>query len=107
LLQGVDPRVPGADASLGNGGGRRRGPEDSPSLGRIAMNARDVVIIGCGIAGPAAALFLRRAGFHPRIYEAAPGPRDEEGAFFNVAPNGMHVLRELGVEEEVRRLGHV
>lgn len=70
------------------------------------MNARDVVIIGCGIAGPAAALFLRRAGFHPRIYEAAPGPRDEEGAFFNVAPNGMHVLGELGVEEEVRRMGH-
>jgi len=71
------------------------------------MNAREVIVIGCGIAGPAAALFLRRAGYSPRIYEAAPAPRDEEGAFFNIAPNGMHVLRELGVEEEVRRLGHV
>lgn len=71
------------------------------------MNAREVAIIGCGIAGPALALFLRRAGYQPRIFEAAPSPRDHEGAFFNVAPNGMNVLRELGVHEEVCRLGHV
>ena len=71
------------------------------------MNAREVVVVGCGIAGPAVALFLRRAGFRPRIYEAAPSPRDHEGAFFNVAPNGMHVLRVLGVEDDVRRAGHV
>lgn len=70
------------------------------------MNEREVIVIGCGIAGPAVALFLRRAGFSPRIYEAAPAPRDEEGAFFNLAPNGMHVLRALGAEPDVRRMGH-
>lgn len=71
------------------------------------MDERNILVIGCGIAGPAVALFLRRAGFSPRIFEGAPAPRDREGAFFQLAPNGMHVLRALGVEETARRAGHL
>src|SRR5690606_28142920 len=106
LLPGLGPGLPGADASPRHGGGRRSRAPSSPPMDRIAMNEREVIVIGCGIAGPAVALFLRRAGFSPRIYEAAPAPRDEEGAFFNLAPNGMHVLRALGAEPDVRRMGH-
>src|SRR5262245_23121266 len=32
------------------------------------------------------------------VYEASPAPRDDEGAFFNLAPNGIAVLRALDIE---------
>jgi len=35
--------------------------------------ARTALIIGAGIAGPAAAMALQKAGLDPVIYEAHPG----------------------------------
>jgi len=32
-----------------------------------------VIIVGCGVAGPALAIFLKRLGFQPIIYERATG----------------------------------
>jgi FAD-dependent urate hydroxylase len=64
-----------------------------------------VLIVGGGIAGPALAIALRRAEIDSIVYESNPKPRDEAGAFLNLAPNGLNVLRELGVENRTERLG--
>lgn len=58
---------------------------------------RTALVIGAGIAGPAVALFLQRAGITPVIYERHPGPTDETGAFLNLAPNGLAVLETLDI----------
>lgn len=55
------------------------------------------IIIGGGIAGPALGIALARAGIDATVYEAAPAPRDDAGAFLNLAPNGLNALRALGV----------
>src|SRR6185369_10615249 len=62
------------------------------------------IIIGGGIAGPAAALFLRRAGIDSRIFEAYPEPTTIGGGF-QIAPNGMRVLRALGLADRVAAAG--
>jgi len=69
------------------------------------MASRKAIIIGCGIAGPAAAIFLKRAGYEPHIFEAQPDHDDYAGLFLNVARNGMRVLRELGVDGRIRGEG--
>jgi 2-polyprenyl-6-methoxyphenol hydroxylase-like FAD-dependent oxidoreductase len=66
---------------------------------------KQVLIIGGGIAGPALALFLQRAGMSPVIYEAYPKGAEAVGAFLNLGPNGMNVLETLGVAEAVRQVG--
>ncbi len=67
--------------------------------------SRPVMIIGGGIAGPAVAIALRRSGIASVIYEATLTPRDQEGAFLNVAPNGLRVLETLGARSEVEAFG--
>ncbi|XEC94312.1 FAD-dependent oxidoreductase [Paenibacillus tarimensis] len=67
--------------------------------------ARRVLIIGCGIAGPAAAILLKRAGCDPVVYEALPGHDDYAGLFLNVGRNGMRVLEQLGVDRLLRKEG--
>lgn len=71
----------------------------------VLRKAKRAVIIGCGIAGPATALFLQRAGIEAEIYEASELGEAETGLFLNVARNGMRILQELGLDDEVRRLG--
>ncbi|WP_199616149.1 FAD-dependent oxidoreductase [Paenibacillus alkalitolerans] len=66
---------------------------------------KKALIIGCGVAGPAAALFLKRAGFEPVVFEAMKGHDDYEGLFLNVGRNGMRVLDELGVDGPIRQDG--
>lgn len=69
------------------------------------MRERKALIIGCGIAGPVAAMFLERAGIRSEIFEARQSPDDEAGAFLNLVPNGMSVLRTLGIHDEVAAHG--
>lgn len=64
------------------------------------------LIIGGGVAGPAAALFLRRAGWDAEIFEARPTPDAFGGLFLNVATNGLAVLETLGVKERLLSDGH-
>ena len=71
----------------------------------IMANKKRALIIGCGIAGPAAAMFLKQAGCDPVIYEAMPGHDDYKGLFLNVGRNGLRVLQKLGVEKTVRAEG--
>ncbi len=59
-----------------------------------------IAIVGSGTAGPAAGIFLARAGHEVTLFERAP----EElavGAGFLLQPTGLAVLRELGLEDEV------
>lgn len=66
---------------------------------------RKALIIGGGIAGPAVALFLQRAGIDAEIYEAQPAPDDYAGLFLTVASNGMNVINALDLEDRVKAEG--
>ena len=57
-----------------------------------------MAIVGGGIGGLAAAIALRRRGFEPRLYEAAPELR-EVGAGIGVPPNAVQVLGRTGLGE--------
>lgn len=64
------------------------------------------LVIGGGIAGPAVAMFLARAGWGVRLLEASPAPDRAAGAFLNVATNGLDVLGQLGLGDAVVAGGH-
>ncbi|WP_010270959.1 FAD-dependent oxidoreductase [Paenibacillus senegalensis] len=66
---------------------------------------KKALIIGGGVAGPAAALFLKRAGCLPEVFEAEEEPNPYGGLFLNVGRNGLGVLDELGVGEAIRESG--
>ncbi|KOG90718.1 FAD-dependent oxidoreductase, partial [Streptomyces varsoviensis] len=53
------------------------------------------LIIGGGIAGPVAALALRKAGIDSTVYEAYPGGADDVGAFLMLFANGLAALRTV------------
>ncbi len=59
-----------------------------------------IAVIGCGAAGAAAAVFLKRDGHDVLVFEQAPECR-AVGAGFLMQPSGMEVLRELGIYDEV------
>src|SRR2546422_82490 len=62
------------------------------------------IIIGGGIAGPALALLLKKAGMSSTVYEAHPRLEDVGGGF-TIAPNGMNVLEEIGIADSVADSG--
>jgi 2-polyprenyl-6-methoxyphenol hydroxylase-like FAD-dependent oxidoreductase len=64
-----------------------------------------MLIVGAGIAGPALGIALQRTGIKSIVYEASDSPRDDGGAFLNVAPNGLSVLHALGLSRHLDRLG--
>jgi 2-polyprenyl-6-methoxyphenol hydroxylase-like FAD-dependent oxidoreductase len=63
------------------------------------------LVIGSGISGPVVALALQRDGIHAVIYEGHPNPRDAEGSFLGLAPNGRDVLATLGIRDEIDAVG--
>jgi len=64
------------------------------------MRSLDIGIVGCGTAGPAAALFLARQGHKITIYERVTSPT-AIGAGIILQPTGQAVLARLGLAEEV------
>lgn len=64
------------------------------------------LVIGGGVAGPAVATLLTRAGWEAPVFEARPAPDPFEGLFLNVAVNGRRVLRTLGVEDRLLSDAH-
>ena len=66
---------------------------------------KTALIIGSGIAGPALGIALKRVGIDAIVYESTPAPRDNAGAFLNLAPNGVNALRALGLEKQLSGLG--
>lgn len=71
------------------------------AFGERGFAMRAVTVIGAGIGGLAAALALAQRGFAVQVCEQAPAIT-EVGAGIQVSPNGMAVLRGLGVAEAVR-----
>src|SRR6266516_2178204 len=63
---------------------------------------KKALIIGCGIAGPAVALFLKRAGFEAEIFEARKTP---EGFALSLSSNKIEVLKMLGLDKPVMTEG--
>ena len=72
----------------------------------MTKRSRKALIIGAGIAGPVTAILLKRAGFEAAIYEAWPYSSGSGGGL-QIAPNGMHVLAEIGLASELKRCGSI
>jgi 2-polyprenyl-6-methoxyphenol hydroxylase-like FAD-dependent oxidoreductase len=72
----------------------------------MAQRPRKALIIGAGIAGPVTAIFLKRAGYDVQLFEAWPYSTGIGGGL-QIAPNGMHVLAELGLADEMIRAGSI
>jgi 2-polyprenyl-6-methoxyphenol hydroxylase-like FAD-dependent oxidoreductase len=77
---------------------------NSPEATMQYAGINRVVIVGCGIAGPALGMFLKRLGIESVICERRSRGAVDEGLFLGVAPNGMNVLTELGVHEAVEAI---
>jgi 2-polyprenyl-6-methoxyphenol hydroxylase-like FAD-dependent oxidoreductase len=74
-------------------------------MNNVTTTGRKALVVGCGIAGPVLATFLRRAGITPVVYEGRSEPGDEAGAFLNLLENGLDVLGTLGIKEEIEGYG--
>src|ERR1700760_787252 len=72
----------------------------------MSNRPRKALIIGAGIAGPVAAILLRRAGIESAIYEAWPYSKGIGGGL-QIAPNGMHVMDEIGLANELISRGSI
>jgi salicylate hydroxylase len=68
------------------------------------MKQRRILIAGAGIGGLTAASCLLKAGHRVEIYEQAP-ELSEIGAGIQISANAMHVLRHLGLEAQIARVG--
>ena len=64
------------------------------------MKVLDIAIAGCGIAGLAAAILLRRQGHAVTVYERFESPRPL-GSGLMIQPTGLAVLDALGLAEMV------
>ena len=64
------------------------------------------LIIGGGIAGPVTAIFLKAAGLDAEVFEAWPYATGIGGGL-QIAPNGMHVLAEIGLADDIIRRGSI
>lgn len=67
-------------------------------------NKKKAMIIGCGIAGPALAIALKRAGIDSAIYEEHDGPYDF--GLLSLTPNTFNALDILGVSAQVLDSGY-
>lgn len=62
------------------------------------------LIVGGGIAGPIAAILLKKVGIEATVFEAWPQSTGIGGGL-QIAPNGMHVLAQAGLADEMIRRG--
>ena len=67
------------------------------------MKQNEVLVSGAGIAGPAAAYWLRRAGFKPTVVERAPSPRPG-GQAVDLRGAGRTVTKRMGLLDRVREV---
>jgi 2-polyprenyl-6-methoxyphenol hydroxylase-like FAD-dependent oxidoreductase len=72
----------------------------------MTRRSRKAIIIGAGIAGPVTGIFLKKAGIEAQVFEAWPYATGIGGGL-QIAPNGMHVLAEAGLADEMIRRGSI
>lgn len=65
------------------------------------MTGLNILISGAGIAGPATAFFLAKAGAKVTVVERAPEPRTG-GQNVDIRGHGLTVIRRMGLEDTVR-----
>lgn len=70
----------------------------------MSKQVQTAAVIGGGIAGPVAAMALRRAGIEATVYEAYPSRADSAGGTLALAPNGVAALELVGAAAPVRRM---
>src|SRR5262245_39370169 len=80
--------------------------QHGPPLPTLEVRTMDssrpkALLIGCGIAGPVAAIALKRAGFEVEVYEARNADIEDGGAFLGLAPNGVHIVQQLGLQQRL------
>ncbi len=63
------------------------------------------VIVGGGVAGPAAGLALQRAGIDSVMLERRPDADPEEGSYLTVSPNGLAALETIGALHLAEEVG--
>jgi 2-polyprenyl-6-methoxyphenol hydroxylase-like FAD-dependent oxidoreductase len=63
------------------------------------------VIVGGGVAGPAAALALGHVGVEAVVLERRADRNPTEGSYFTIAPNGLDALDLLGALDLAREVG--
>ena len=73
---------------------------------RMTRRSRKALIIGAGIAGPVTAILLKKVGIDAQVFEAWPYSTGIGGGL-QIAPNGMHVLAEIGLADEMISLGSI
>ena len=71
---------------------------------RVARLPLDVVIVGAGIGGLAAASTIGAAGHRVHILEAAFELR-EAGAGMQLAPNATRILQRWGLSDQLQQVG--
>jgi 2-polyprenyl-6-methoxyphenol hydroxylase-like FAD-dependent oxidoreductase len=71
---------------------------------RRSMGGGEIAVAGCGPAGLAAALLLKRNGHKVRLFERFEEPRPV-GSGLMIQPTGLAVLRELGLAEALIAAG--
>lgn len=65
---------------------------------------KHALVIGGGIAGPTAALALRKAGIRSTVYESHPAAADGIGAGLMLAPNGLEALKIVGIDAQLQAI---
>src|SRR5450631_3169278 len=72
----------------------------------MTKRSRKALFIGAGIAGPVTAILLKKAGIDAQVFEAWPYSTGHGGGL-QIAPNGMHVLAEIGLADEMISRGSI
>ena len=75
------------------------GRASTRKVNRTSSDTRTALVIGGGIAGPAVAMALQKAGIEATVFERHPGGADGVGSFLTLAANGIDALRVLGADK--------
>lgn len=73
------------------------GTSHANGTSHVARTGLNVLIVGAGIGGLAAAIALRQRGHHVEVFEQSSFA-NEIGAAIHLTPNAMGALRHLGID---------